>query len=188
MSDDSKDDIARESGLPSREKTSAAPIGLRRHHVNLERVQRIHLGLDGEPMEFSAYTLAEMLQDVADNCDETDAFTLHAVARALQGKDEYHTLTLQQKKRGQFEAPNKREEKHYRRRKWLAWLAHLERQGIKTEAAIMDIAEKEGVSRATVFAEINKAEEFLKTGREILAGLEDEGVFQNPRPAKSGKD
>lgn len=163
-------------------------ISLRTHGVGLERVQRVHLGLDSEQMEFSAQTVAQMIQDIADNCDEDNAFILHAVVRALQGKDDCHTLTLQQKKRGRFEAPDLHEAKHNRRMSWLNWLAHLESQGVKTEAAITEIGEKEGVSRATVFAEIQKAEKWLEDGRKIFAGFQVDDNFKNPRPAKSGKE
>ena len=36
------------------------------HRVNLERVQRIELGIDNELMEFSEGTIAEMFQQMAD--------------------------------------------------------------------------------------------------------------------------
>src|SRR5436190_11836183 len=77
-------------------------ISLRRHGVDLERVQRIHLDIENEQMDFTAVTVAQMLQDVADQCDENNAFTIHAVVRALLGKDEHHFLELKQKKPGKF--------------------------------------------------------------------------------------
>lgn len=183
-----ENDADRREELSPKMQTILDGISIRTHGVDLERVQRIHLGLDSEPMEFSAETVAQMIQDVADNCDAHNAFILHAVMRALRGNDDYHSLTLQQKKRGRFEAPDLQAAKHHRRRMWLHWLAHLESQGVKTEAAITEIGDKEGVSRATVFAEIRKAERFLEEGRSIFAGSPAADNFQNPRPAKSGNE
>jgi len=48
-----EDDDAR-SGLSEAAAKLRDSIDLRRHNVNLERVQRIHLGIDNEAMDFSA--------------------------------------------------------------------------------------------------------------------------------------
>jgi len=154
-------------------------IGLRRHRVGLERVQRIHLGLDDEPMEFNTGTIAQMLLEVADHCDDGEAFTIRGVVNALLGVDENHVLTLQQRKRGKFVSPTESSAKHNRNQKWLHWLAHREREGIKTEAAVAEIAEVEGASRATVFAGIKAAEGFLQRGQSMFP---ESPNFQNPRP------
>lgn len=158
-------------------------IGVRKHYVDLERVQRIHLDLDDEPMEFSAETIAAMVQDVADNCNEHEAFILHAVANALSGKDEHHVLLLQQNKRGRFVSPHEHRVTHIRNQHWLHWLAAMENDGVKTESAITEIARRFGVSRATVFSGIRQAEKFLETGRSIFP---QNGNFENPRPSKTG--
>ncbi len=142
-------------------------------------MQRLHLGLDDEPMNFDAATVARMLQDVADTCDENEAFTLHAVVNALLDRDDHHVLVLQQKKRGKFISPAKTTAKHNRNQKWLFWLAHLEKNGIKTEAAVAEISESEGVSRATVFAGVKAAERFLVDGRAMFPESRN---FENPRP------
>ncbi|MFN5084332.1 MAG: hypothetical protein ACK5EX_02475 [Novosphingobium sp.] len=162
-------------------------VNLRKHLVGLERVQRIHLGLDSEPMPFTAATLAEMIQDVADNCDEHDAFTLHAVVRALRGEDEHFALVVKQRKRGKFTSPHEWEEAHNRDQHWLHWLAGLEEQGIKTEAAVHEIAEKSGASRATIFAAIKRAEDWIETTRQIFRSIEGAREISNPRPSKSEK-
>ncbi|PSO13633.1 MULTISPECIES: hypothetical protein [unclassified Sphingobium] len=154
------------------------------HTVNLERVQRIHLNLDSEVMDFSASSVANMISDVADQCDEHEAFILRAVVNALNGNDDHHELVLRQKKRGKFVNPTVHQEKHDRQMKWLWWLAHRENAGIKTESAIAEISSSEGVSRATVFGGIRAAEKFLDIGREMFPGNEN---FTNPRPAKEGK-
>lgn len=135
-------------------------------------------------MEFSADTLARMIQDVANNCGDADAFILHGIVRALTGEDGHHRLTLQQIKRGRFIPPDAHRAAHTRRQIWLHRLAHLERQGVKTEAAVTEIAKSEGVSRATVFSEVRKEEEWLQMGREIFP---DSDNFQNPRPVKGRK-
>lgn len=158
-------------------------VDLRHHKVELERVQRIHLGLDGEPMPFDAATIADMLQEVADRCDEDEAFTLRAVVNALRGEDDNHVLVLKRKMRGRYIPPDEHEAAHNRRDMWLAWLAHLEKSGMKTEAAVAAIAENQKVSRATVFSEIRAAEVFLDQGRKLIGGEN----FDNPRPAKSPK-
>lgn len=159
-------------------------IPIRRHGVNLERVQRIHLGVDSEEMEFSAQTLADMLQEIADRIDENDAFTIHAIVNALLGRDDHHELVLKQKKRGKFVNPTVHEAKRNRQMKWLWWLAHLENQGIKTESAVATIAKSEKASRAAVFNGVKEAEKFQAWGRDLAP---DAPAFQNPRPAKTRK-
>lgn len=157
---------------------------LRNHGVDLERVQRIHLSLDSEEMTFTNETLAAMLEDVAANCDEGDAFILRAVINALLGLDRHHVLTLKLKRKGKFVSPHEHELMSNRNKKWLWWLAKLETGGMKTEAAIMTIAEAEKVSRATVFGGIREAETFLNTGKQIFP---DSSAFDNPRLGKTGK-
>ena len=178
MSDDGED---WRDGLSEGTRKVVDQISLRHHGVGLERIQRCHLGLDEEEMEFSAVTVAAMIQNVADQCDECDAFTLHAVVNALLGKDKHHRLELRQRKPGKWVNPTIHSETHNRNQKWLWWLAHLETQRVKTESAIADIAKKEGVSRAAVFAGIRQAEQFLITG---LEAFPDSKNFENPRPAK----
>lgn len=155
--------------------------GHRTHSVNLERVQRIHLGIDNEAMAFSAETIADMLTDVAERCNDDEAFVIRAVVNALRGDDAYHGLVLKQKKQGRFLNPTLSEQRQTRRMKWLWWLAAREEAGIKTESAIAEIATNEGVGRATVFSEIRKAEAYLQMGRDIFG---DGADFDNPRPAK----
>ena len=53
--EDWRDDLSPES------RATVDQVSLRKHRVGLERVQRIHLGIDTEPMEFSTETLADML-------------------------------------------------------------------------------------------------------------------------------
>ena len=173
------DDEESPSDLSERARQALERVSLRHHCVDLERVQRIHLGIDSEEMEFSAGTIAHMLQQIAEQCDEDEAFTIQVVVNALRGTDDHHVLVLQQKRRGKFVSPTKHEEKHNRNNKWLWWLGHLEKQGIKTESAVAEIAQKEGVSRATVFKGVKDAEAFQAWGRELSATAP---AFQNPRP------
>lgn len=160
-------------------------INLRNHRVNLERVQRIHLGIDDEEMEFSEETIARMIDDVAANCDENEAFTLCAISAALRGDDPYHRLQLKQKKPGRFENPTEHARKFNRNFMWLHTIAELELSGVKTESAIAEVADAAGVSRATVFAGLKDAEDFLQSGAELFPGND---AFTNPRPAKNNID
>jgi hypothetical protein len=177
--------VADESnGNQSEGLTSRSAVNLRFHRVDLERVQRIHCGLDSEPMEFTAATIAEMLGEIAARCDEEDAFSLHAIVNALLGNDDHHELILRQRKRGKFVSPDKSETKRNRQQLWLHWLAGLERRGAKTESAVAEIAADQKVSRATIFAGVRAAEDFLETGRMIFP---DSANFANPRPVKDGK-
>ena len=157
-------------------------ISIRKHGVALERVQRCHLGIDCEPMEFNEATIADMIQDIADGRVEHDAFALHAVARALRGLDDHHVLILKQKKPGKWESPTEHEAKANRELSWLYTLGAWERDGMKTEAAVARLAELAGVSRATVFAGVRNAEKFLERCREWGSDAEH---LQNPRPAKA---
>ena len=156
---------------------------LRRHHVNLERCQRLHLGLENEPMEFDATTLAAMVQDIANQCDEHEAFILHAVSRALTGDDEHHKLTLQHQKRGKFLSPTESEKRFVQDMNWLFTLANRENMGDQTEAGIAFIVELSGASRASIFAGIRRAETFLKHGLETFPDSPGAAKFENPRPA-----
>jgi hypothetical protein len=157
---------------------------VRNHIVDLERVQRIHLGVDSEPMEFTADTIADMVQDIADNSFTHEAFTLHAIARALRGLDDHHILVLRQKKRGKWESPTEHEKKHNREMSWLWTLGAWEHDGMKTEAAVARIAELANVSRATVFQGIRNAEAFLEHCREIIGDRQLPEHLKNPRPSK----
>lgn len=160
-----------------------------RHGVNLERVQRIELGIDNEPMAFDEATVAAMLQKLADERPyETEAFVLRALANALRGDDEHHRLVLKQKKPGKWESPTEFEANRNREMSWLYALGNFEKQGIKTEAAVAKIAEDFDVSRATVFAGVKRAEEFLDRAWNIGSEKPRFGPrpihLANPRPAK----
>ncbi|CCA93378.1 hypothetical protein [Novosphingobium sp. PP1Y] len=173
----------------SEEERHALEDGLlRRHRVNLERVQRIHQDIDTEPMEFSADSIAKMLDEIADQSDCNVAFTLQAVSRALRGQDDHHVLILKQKKRGKFVSPTEHDNHHCRIMSWLHTLAMHEQDGVKTEAAVALIAENWGVSRASVFAGIKEAEDYLESGRTLdWPSGEQTSAFTNPRPNKSDK-
>ena len=155
------------------------------HGVDLERVQRIELGIDGELMEFSEGTIADMLQKMSDERPfESEAFVLRALANALRGEDDHHRLILQHKKRGKFLSPTETEARHYQDISWLHTLANREKMGDKTEAGIAFIAEHWNVSRASVFAGIRRAEQYLKSGAEMFAKVPGGDNFRNPRPDK----
>lgn len=160
-----------------------------RHRVNLERVQRIELGLDSEPMPFNETTLADMLQSLAD-AEPTGnaAFALTALANALRGSDPHHALKLKQKRPGKWQSPTDTEAQWNREASWLWTLGAWEREGMKTEAAIAKIAELDGVSRATVFAGVKNAEERLEMAWSVYQAREDSGPrpahLTNPRPVK----
>ncbi len=181
MSDEDEDFL---SNLSEGARKLWEGIDLRHHGVDLERVQRIHLGIDFEEMEFSADTIAHMLQEVADRCEEDEAFMIHSVVNALLGKDKHHRLVLQNKRRGKFVSPTEHEVMHNRNSNWLWWLAHLEKQGVKTESAVSEIAHKDGVSRATVFKGIKSAAAFQERGNKLSPG---DPAFQNPRPSPAPK-
>lgn len=168
-------------GLSEMAQGMADRIDLRRHSVNLERVQRIHLGIDCEPMGFNAESIAAMLQKVADSCDANEAFVIHAVARALLGLDQHHRLELKQQKPGQFKSPTKHEEHSAKLDSWLRQLAALEESGVKTESAVAEIAAEWSVSRAAVFAGIRETEASLEAAQKLFPKSD---AFKNPRPTK----
>lgn len=141
-------------------------LSVRQHGVSLERVQRIHLGIDAEPMAFSEETLASMIADIAEQCGDDAAFVLHAIVRALIGEDEHHKLTLRQSRRGRWQSPTEYRAKH---RQHLAWIIRLDRmksRGWPTEAAIHQIARTTGLSVSKVYAGIAEEERFQSFARE----------------------
>lgn len=180
--DDELSDSEWLDGLSPTERKLMGPLNIRRHHVNLERVQRIHLDIEDEPMEFSAETIAQMLEDIAEKCFEHEAFLIRGIINALIGEDHNHLLVLKHKRRGKFVSPTESSARHNRQRAMLYHLAELERQGVKTEAAVAELASLTGLSRASVFAEIRAAEQFLEHG--LKMSMNDD-AFRNPRPAKT---
>lgn len=151
---------------PDNANAALPNFSYRRHGVNLERVQRIHLGIDAAPMDFNEATLASMIEDVAEHCDDDAAFILHAFARALKGEDDHHKLTLRQSRRGRWQSPTERRAKH---RQHLAWILRLDRmkaRGWPTEAAIHQIARTTGNSVSKVYAGIAEEERYQSWVRE----------------------
>ncbi len=86
---------------------------------------------------------------------------LTAIVGALRGNDECHSLVLKQAKRGRSEKFDDSNESFFRSLDWYDWVAEAELANEKTEAVIADICAHEGVSRATVFAALKEAEEYL---------------------------
>lgn len=166
-----------------RDKYSDWPAN--KHGVNLERVQRIHMGLDDEPMAFDEGSLADMLQDISDADPQGEAaFALTALANALRGKDDHHALTLKQKKPGKWQSPTELNAQWNREDSWLRTLGHWECEGMKTEAAVARIAELAGVSRASVFAGVRAAEKRLESAQQLFRADDLPPHLLNPRPAK----
>ncbi|MFC4593518.1 hypothetical protein [Sphingobium tyrosinilyticum] len=159
---------------------------IRQHTLPLEDVQRIHLGLERhDPMEFSAATIAEMLQSIAHEVSEAKAAKIHGVVRALLGLDQHHRLELSQVRRGKHKMAHDYAADRAQYQAWLDKLAHYEQGGVKTEAAIASIAEEWRVSRATVFAGIRAAELDLAMGRSMEEALGKwTGQYENRRPNK----
>ena len=145
-----------------------------KHGVDLERVQRIHLGIDQEPMDFSEESLAEMLQKLADERPTDEgAFVLRALANALRGKDDNHQLHLKQVKRGTWKSPS--DELTRRRQAW-AWMLRLERlknEGWEREASIYRIAETTGNSVSTVYSRIAEEKALQTKMQNFAESLDD---------------
>ncbi len=165
----------------------------RKHTLPLADVQRIHLGLkvglwEAEPMDFSADTVADMLQSIVDQVSESNAAKIYAVVRALRGKDKHHRLELRQNSKGKHKMHDARAADRKRNHEWLELLAQLESDGTKTEAAIAEICQRFKVSRATVFDGIKSAELVLEMCRSVdeLQG-KTTCEHANPRPSKNGK-
>lgn len=130
---------------------------LNKHKVDLERVQRCHLELDDEPMQFDEQTLASMLQDLADESPfGHEAFVLRAFARALRGEDEHHKLVLRQTKKGRWKSPAERTAKIVQQATWLVAVHTLESEGWQTDAAVHQVAQDNGVSVSTIYAGLSE--------------------------------
>lgn len=172
----------------SAEGRESQPEHLRKHVVSLELVQRLHLGVEYEPMSFTSETIAEMLQEIADVCDPASAFAIHGVVRALRGDDRYHRLELKQKKRGKFVSLSDHAENDELHVYWLHELADRVRQGIKTEAAVVALADEWRTSRATVFEGIRHAKRLLELEKSVARFVGSDGIADDsPGPAKSDK-
>ena len=166
--------------LSVKDKHSDYPMN--RHNVDLERVQRIQLGIDVESMEFSEESVAQMLQEMADERPAGhSAFVLRSLANALRGEDRNHRLVLKQTKRGKWVSPS---DDHTRRRQNIAWLWRLDRlqnEGWQTDAAIHRIAETTGNSVATVYARISSERAWQSEIQSIVQGLGKIQVWKNKR-------
>lgn len=131
------------------------PFSLNNHNVDLERVQRCHLGLDDEVMEFSERSIALMLQDLADELRYGhEAFVLRAVANALVGIDPHHRLTLKQIRPGRWDSPADSRARHRQHLAWIVRLHRMQEKGWQTDAAIHQIAHTTGKSVSRVYAGI----------------------------------
>lgn len=132
-----------------------------RHKVDLERVQRLQMDLGQERMTFDEYTLADMLQTIADaNPEGEAAFVLAALANALRGEDDYHRLRLHQIKRGKRQSPSDGLVRHRQHCAWIVRLHRLQLQGWQTDAAIHRIAETTGNSVSRIYAGIAEEREW----------------------------
>lgn len=157
-----------------------------RHKVNLERVQRLHLGLDQEPMAFNEGTLADMVQAIADADPTGDAaFVLAALANALRGDDEHHRLRLQQAKRGKWQSPSDGVARHRQHCAWILRLDRLQRQGWQTDAAIHRIAETTGNSVSRVYAGIAEEREWQELLRTFPRFHSETGKLKRSKAARS---
>lgn len=147
-------------------------VPMNRHSVNLERVQRCHLGIDDEPMQFDEASIADMLQDVADTLRYgSEAFVLRGIANALRGNDDHHSLVLRQVKRGKWKSPSERTERLTQQINWAIDLGKLEADGWQTDAAVHRVAELAGVGVSTVYAGIKEQQcwkDHLKEISQIL--------------------
>jgi len=152
-------------------KYSRTPMN--RHGVNLERVQRCHLDLDEEPMDFSEKTIADMLQDVADTLRHGhEAFVCSAVANALRDSDGHHKLSLNQKQRGKWKSPADQQEMRLKHLYWLVEVDKLEAEGWPTDAAVHHVAAQQGVSVATVYGGMRDTKLQRETARAIADFLD----------------
>lgn len=143
-----------------------------KHIVDLERVQRIQLGLDDEPMDFNEQTLADMIQRVVDeNPYHSQAFIMRALANALRGDDDHHRLHLRQKARGRWESPSDYRARHRRHTAWLIRLHRLRASGWQTDAAVHRIAETTGTSVSAVYAGIAENRAWQASFREGVDSL-----------------
>lgn len=170
-----------------RDKHSDWPAN--RHGVNLERVQRLHLGLEDEPMAFDEESLADMLQSLADADPRgRAAFVLTALANALRGKDDHHRLRLHQSKRGKWLSPSDRVARHRQHCAWILRLHRLQRQGWQTDAAIHRIAETTGNSVSRIYAGIAEERAFADVLRNFPKFHVELEKLKRREPADSPKD
>lgn len=154
------------------------------HRVDLERVQRCHLGLDNEEMSFDEKSLANMLQELADNSpSHASTFAVRAIANALRGDDEHHALRLVQKKRGKWKSPAHDRTRHRQHLAWIWRLERLQEQGWGKEAAVHRIAETTGKSVATIYAGIAEERHWQQSMREL--SLEIKRMKANREKQKS---
>jgi hypothetical protein len=155
-------------------------------NVDLERTQRILLGLDSEEMEFSEASIGKLMRQIANEQEPLSdvCIILHAVANALLKNDDDFHLVLKHNKRGKFLSPHETDKKFNREMSILYSLASLENKGMKTEAAVAQCMEWFSCSRSAIFLAIENAEKFLADGQEIFPGNEN---FANPRSKHSAK-
>ncbi len=147
---------------------SADNYKINRHRVGLERVQRCHLDIDCEPMEFSEFTIAAMLQDLADGWPETHfAFVMRGLANALRGEDDNHKLILKRAKQGKWRSPADREIQSRRHIAWTLRVERLQKQGWPKDAAVHRIAETTSFSVATIYAGLAERDAFARVARSI---------------------
>lgn len=139
--------------------------------VNLERHQRIFLGLDDEPMKFDAGTVGQLLVDIGTDLDDDYGLFIRAVGSAFLGLDEHHVISLRNRKKGKFIDPSE----HSRRHREIMHLEHVVLRfldlGLQMKAAVSRTGEIFGRSRAWVFAALREAQYFHETSEMVAASM-----------------
>ena len=156
--------------------------------VNLERYQRIFLGLDDEFMMFSGASVGHILVDIGNELSDDNGMFVRAVGNALLGRDEHHVVTIQNRRKGRFVTPFERGQRHREilHVEYTVW-QHLD-LGLQMKAAVSRTGEIFGRSRAWVFAALREVGEFRESVKLVRASREfelrdcDDDAVPSPTP------
>ena len=133
---------------------------------SLELAQRDLLNLLDEEMDFSERSLANALREIANSEElqipeiDRGAYNfLKALADALDNDRAEWSLALARSKKGPFKSPSDAARQHSRDAWTQAMVMHLVDGGMKTEAAVAEVAGQQGWSRASIFKSIKRMRE-----------------------------
>ena len=140
--------------------------------VNLERYQRIFLGLDDEFMMFSGASVGHILVEIGNELADDNGMFVRAVGDALLGRDEHHVVTIQNRRKGRFVTPFERSQRHREifHVEFTVW-QHLD-LGLQMKAAVSRTGEIFGRSRAWVFAALREVGEFRESVKLMRVSME----------------
>ncbi|QBM77406.1 hypothetical protein E2E30_17750 [Sphingomonas sp. AAP5] len=136
------------------------------------------MDIDDEPMTFNNEIVGTILLEIGKGLDDDWGDFVRAVGNAFLDRDEYHVVSLSQRKRGRFVSPTDSANRRHEVHNVTMAVMQFEVLGLQKKAAVSRVCEIYGRSRAWVFAALREQEEFDAAVRSIRATRGEERLRQ----------